>query len=463
MGPEGLEQAGRRSERPLPAKSFHQTQFCKSIPVADVNSITYRKLECYNYTTVKQPEGFDVKDLPFRFHLDDINSQFVRFYVFLDMNQIRQEDRPFVVLLTELWLQCPVKSANGTISSLEEVIGRRSRTALTFYNDLGYKGSTYTPGSQSHMIMFYAEAKLEKYMEVVDMVKEALFHVEFSIDRANSIISQLLNGIPSLKNSASSVVNAIFDNIYFDQQSFVHHASFLRQKSFLAGLKRQMASQPGKVIGKLHSLRKLIVTPKSSFIYMATNVKQLTEMYGSQASDVWKSFFEDNELEPAPPAMRSTRYPIKSEYNHRDMNPAYKHAIVSLPGTESCYLYQAIHYDNTDWESEEVAAARVMLQYLTDRMYDQIRGQGWTYGVGISVSVTEGRLKVYFSRSSSLGNAYAAFRNMISNYTRVDQPLEWDPVLLDSARGSLIYNWVEVEETPESLSLQFSVGLFETS
>ena len=83
-------------------------------------------------------------------------------------------------------------------------------------------------------------------------------------------------------------------------------------------------------------------------------------------------------------------------------------------------------------------------------MYEQIRGQGWTYSVGISVSITEGRIKVYFSKSSQLINSYKEFRNIISNYST--NAVAWDPILLDSAKGSLIYNWVEIEETPEGLA-----------
>ena len=32
---------------------------------------------------------------------------------------------------------------------------------------------------------------------------------------------------------------------------------------------------------------------------------------------------------------------------------------------ESCYVYQGINYNNTDWEVDEAATVRVMLQYLT--------------------------------------------------------------------------------------------------
>ena len=44
------------------------------------------------------------------------------------------------------------------------------------------------------------------------------------------------------------------------------------------------------------------------------------------------------------------------------------------------------------------AAERVMLQYLSDRMYDEVRGQGLTYGVSLSLSITEGRSTLSLTR-----------------------------------------------------------------
>ena len=55
-------------------------------------------------------------------------------------------------------------------------------------------------------------------------------------------------------------------------------------------------------------------------------------------------------------------------------------------------------YSNRDWEAQEVATLRVMLQYISDKMYNDIRGPGLTYSVSLSGSVTEGRLSLKFYR-----------------------------------------------------------------
>merc|ERR1712020_494370 len=66
-----------------------------------------------------------------------------------------------------------------------------------------------------------------------------------------------------------------------------------------------------------------------------------------------------------------------------------------------------------------------MLQYLSDRMYDEVRGQGLTYGVSMSASVTEGRLTISLTRSSRLTEAYRTVQEILERYiTRDEETVE---------------------------------------
>ena len=91
----------------------------------------------------------------------------------------------------------------------------------------------------------------------------------------------------------------------------------------------------------------------------------------------------------------------------------------------------------------------MMLQYLSDRMYDEVRGQGLTYGVSMSASVTEGRLTLSLTRSSRLSEAYKTVQEILKRY--IENEDEWEEALADSAKGSIIYSWTEKEETVEYL------------
>ena len=56
-----------------------------------------------------------------------------------------------------------------------------------------------------------------------------------------------------------------------------------------------------------------------------------------------------------------------SEYENVDPNPAIRHVVVGLAGSDSCFMKQSILFEVNNWENPEVAAVRVMLQYMTDR------------------------------------------------------------------------------------------------
>lgn len=166
LGPEGLEEAGKRVAEAVASQRQPPNSVLEAFPVADVGGIIFRRLSSHNATSVGSrpaPGGFALGSVPFRMHLDDVDSQFVRYYLFLDTGGVAESDRPYLVLLTELWLQSPL-IVRGRRMDLAEVIRRRSEQVLTFYNDLGYKGSTFSPGGQSDNMMFYCESLMVRAM-----------------------------------------------------------------------------------------------------------------------------------------------------------------------------------------------------------------------------------------------------------------------------------------------------------
>ena len=111
----------------------------------------------------------------------------------------------------------------------------------------------------------------------------------------------------------------------------------LRQKRVLKDALDKLDTSPGMLISKLHDLRKLLVTPTTSFVHMATNVKQLTEMFGPKAAGVWRSFYDGrNNLELTSETDMAEKYPIYSEYASRDSDPEFRHAIVNLGTSGEC-------------------------------------------------------------------------------------------------------------------------------
>ena len=178
-------------------------------------------------------------------------------------------------------------------------------------------------------------------------------------------------------------------------------------------------------------------------------VTQLTKQYGQDLA-VLRSLLNSSSSSSSEPGETASRYVIRSEHEHRNSSAATsQHLAFGVGGTESCYLKQSVRYNNTDWTDPAVASERVMLQYISDRMYDEVRGQGLTYGVSLSLSVTEGRTTLSLTRSSRVVEAFTTVREILERFLNDED--NWDPSLVDSAKGSLIYSWTEKEETVEDL------------
>ena len=143
LGEEGLQAAGDKIASALKSQHLPPNEVLRSFPVPDVDSITYKSFDYYNQTGENQPEGFELKSIPFPFHLNDMKSQIVRLHFLMDTSKLPPEDAPYLVLLTELWLQSPLRHPDtGKLENLQELIARRSRDVVSLKNSLGCERQT---------------------------------------------------------------------------------------------------------------------------------------------------------------------------------------------------------------------------------------------------------------------------------------------------------------------------------
>jgi len=180
---------------------------------------------------------------------------------------------------------------------------------------------------------------------------------------------------------------------------------------------------------------------------MAAKADKLVSLYGKDLNplrnflNASSSSWTEKEL--------SERFRPKQDQEYRkkslDQGGGLRHVAMGVDSTKSCYLKQAIMYNNSDWMKPEVPAERVLLRYLTDRLYHEVRGKGLTYSISMALSITVGRLQLKFSKSSQLAEAYRVTREILYRY--IDGESKFDAALVESAKGALIYSWAEKEET----------------
>ena len=142
--------------------------------------------------------------------------------------------------------------------------------------------------------MFFVEATEDKYIEAITLLRQSLFDVEFTEERAKTVISQLLNSIPSEKLSAAKIVGSLSDNIFFNNKSIIHHASFLRQQKYLIGALESLRVNPGMLIGKFHQIRNKILRPDNCFAFLTADLELLNRNYGNRSTRPWIEYFSES-------------------------------------------------------------------------------------------------------------------------------------------------------------------------
>merc|ERR1711971_1169756 len=233
---------------------------------------------------------------------------------------------------------------------------------------------------------------------------------------------------------ASSIKSSLLNGIYYGNNTLEHYSSHWPQKTFLTKLQKKIKDGKAEsIIEDLYEMVHLLGVSKNSFLHIAGNVQKMTEQFGSNLS-VFSKIFNATEIEPEKEYLNE-RYQMKVESEYRDVNKTHpQHVALGVDSTSSCYMSQTVMYNNTEWSKPEVAHIRVMLKYLSDRLYHLVRGQGLVYSM---------------SKSAQLTGAYKAVREILDNY--VQGVTEWDAALVDSAKGALIYSWAEKEETVSGL------------
>ena len=261
----------------------------------------------------------------------------------------------------------------------------------------------------------------------------------------NTTISNRLN---YKKPSATTILSSLFDGLYFDGNSSDHYTDHIKQKRFLEGMREEVKEDIEAVIEEVHGLINLLVQPKRAFLHMAGNAERLVELYSPNLTPLHSIF---NASEKRSEDELSERFELTPESSFRkaelekEGGQDLRHVAMGVDSSKSCYLSQTILYNNTNWMAEEVPAVRVLLRYMSDRLYHEVRGKGLTYSIAMYLSVSTGRLGLKLSKSSQLTEAYNVSRQLLQGY--VDGSSTFDPALVESAKGALIYSWAEKEET----------------
>jgi len=427
LGEKNLALKAKELKAALDSQVLPGNDILTKIPLGDVDKIEFRNLSSFNRTQNEKGK-FNFSAIPFKIHVDDVNSKFVQMYLYLETSNLTIRQQKLLPLLLDVWMSAPL-NVNGSVVEVKDVLKRVNKVLLKMDVSQGYS-----------YVVLGAQAELVKLKEGLDFIHDRLYNSHFTMKEINTTVANRLN---YKTPGASSILTSLFNGLYYDNSSSRHYTDHVKQKRFLEQIRKEVKENATLVIQEIHDLIKTLVKPERAFLHMATKADSLVAAFGPTLTPFHSLFLPSENPQSEVELIR--RFEPKAENQYRKDQFAPRHVAIGVDSTKSCYFAQSILYNNTDWSAPEVAVVRVLLRYMSDRLYHEVRGKGLTYSIAMYLSVSQGRLGLKLSKSSQLASAYRVTRDILSKYA--SGLTKFDPVLVESAKGALIYSWTEKEET----------------
>ncbi|XP_022082849.1 uncharacterized protein C05D11.1-like [Acanthaster planci] len=460
LGEAGLKKA---ADVVLKATEDNETEppvnMISSFPVPGTDSIHFHPINRHSNLLGNQEAGgaevMDLKQIPFTFQLDDVHTNFVLFSVLLDTSSVPADLKPYLPLFMEIIFESPVMR-DGVLIPYEDVVTQLAADTLSTESSLGFKGARFRCGQFSQLALIEVKVEVEKYTKGVQWLQELLYQTQFVADRLKIVANKMTNDVARLKRDGRTVAVAALRELNYVKESNFHVTSMMRQQKFLSSVVETLDKDPVSVIEDMKSLREVLTSPDNLRIHMAADMKKLKE-----AGDVqlpWQQHFVGKNIKA------QSKCDKLGKFASQLLCPASSDAplgtIVGVGSVESAFLIQTVPCVSS-FSDPDLPALMVYMECLCaleGPMWKQIRGLGLAYHYRMYCRPEEGLLYFQLFKCTHVVNAYKQALEIVEGY--LSGQTTFDPVQLETAISSVLYEVIEREETVASTSHESLLSYF---
>lgn len=358
-------------------------------------------------------------------------------------NDLSPELRKYLLLFFDLILESPVRREDGTLMPYEKVVAALESDTVSLVTGVGMEGChQFTCGSYSQTAQLSMKVDYRKFGLGVEWVVRLLRNTEFTVDRIRVCAAKISNAVSQAKRQGDVIVNDQLNAIFYLPTANTRLCSMIHQHRYLTSLIEQLEDPVSaqKIIDDLNLIRDEIVNTRKMSLYVAADWKKVLSDVSSNQYDGWKGLVKPTDAYVA----NAVQAPVP-DYSLRKSDPSPSQ-ILGLGCVEGAYLVHAVPCPITI-DHESYVPLLLFMKYLTQLegpFWRQIRGTGLAYGYSIHVTLNSQLLVLSLYRST---NVVAAFKLMkLLTEAQLQDNSTWEPELLESAKSSLIFDWIEEEK-----------------
>lgn len=379
--------------------------------------------------------------LPFYVHWSDVRSNFVTLTMMFDTSSLASHLRPLIsILLGSIW-SVPMKRADGTSLSYEDVVKGLDNDTLEYEAGLGF-GSGF-----SELVSFEIKVERTKYEQGFAWLRDIIWHTELVLERIRVNASKLAQSLPEQRRDGRMLSLALGRSLtHSDQLSSNVNNTILKQSEIVPSLVERLASseQAPVVLKELEELRQSLFRPENMIVSVAGDVLGLEKPH-APLQDLVKTFGWRAGKAEAPAVVN---VPLSRQVlTSLGKTPARKCLVTPLPTIESSYAVFTAR-GIAGWHEADSAALSVTISVLNameSYLWRYIRGAGLAYGASIRSDVEAQLIHFTLYRSPDAAKAFQAASDVIGKLVRGE--MDMDETVVDSAKSSLCFGVADSEGT----------------
>lgn len=367
--------------------------------------------------------------------LEEIPSSFQTAYILVDTMRLSPEQKTMVELLLDSLMELPVRLADGSVMSHEEVVTAWNAVALSHGCAVGFGGSSsFSVGAFGQLLVFSCKCIHENLDQMLTLLHRSLFSPIFDVDRLKISAQRLLLEIAQKRRDGWAVCSAELSRRIFAATSMQCSVSLLEQEDVLNNFLRRLDDDPQEVAQQLEEVRSALM---GEYCFFACGPASL-------GIAEFSSFLHQN-----PAVAPAIACPFSSELARQPQLPGVE--VVPMGSIDAGYAYWSLP-SVAAFNHKDYPALLVACEYLSAMegpLWRRIRGLGLAYGASISVSVEHGFLYLSLYRCSNVVEAVSQAAAVLSAGPAPD-----DSTAVETAKSSCIYSVIRLQETWQSAALQ---------
>ena len=362
----------------------------------------------------------------------EIESDFVRFYLTFDTDNLSEEDKALLGVYAKLFCDTALHHGGKEIS-YEEAIKLKEELLLS--SNIFVSGSEVE--SFTEIVLMFFKFSVEDLENCKDFTKNLICNKIFTEDRVTTAVNKMISAISVSLRKAKKVLSAINTVTRFSG-SCKSSRNLFSELWLLESFKNDIPS----LVKKLERLQNSLFYENKILLHIISSKSILEQHFSAKELDFLKNHYHLSK------ANIPSRLP--SYFKRQNCNPSQLLNVVTTD--ESSYLVLShsmdVPYDHPDYVS--VALFAEYVGQLEGPLWKQIRGQGFAYSFDLYNGPASGFLVFYLGRATNVSKGYIAAKETIEN---IIQENELEDTQIETAKGALACGIIQKYETPSGSAI----------